>query len=85
MPNPSRAVTTAHTVVDQVFDSNLSKKGQTTTTGVFEGQPVNQVNRDRGFTVPTSDPERVSPPLDIFFRDDRRVTYLDTLRAAKRI
>lgn len=81
---PKKAVIpTRNEIFNQVVRSKLGKQGQTTTTGIFESRPENDINKERGFTTPSSDPERVSPPRDIFFRPTKTVTYLDTIQAAR--
>lgn len=80
---PNQAVLTANLIMNQIKGSLLSKQGQTTTDGVFESKPENDINKDRGFTTPTSNPERLTPPRDVFFTKNSTVTYLDTIQAAR--
>ena len=61
------------TVLTQIKGSKLSKQGLTTTTGVFEAKPEN--------TVPN---QQVPNPIDTV-TNQTNITYLDTLRAAKKL
>jgi len=61
------------TVLSQIQGSNLSKKGLTTTTGVFETKPEN--------TVPN---QQTPDPIDVV-TNNVNLTYLETLRMAKKI
>ena len=80
---PNRAVPEQNLIANQITDSLYSKQGQTTTTGIFESRPENDINKERGFTTPSRDPERIRPPRDIFFKPTKTVTYLDTIEAAR--
>lgn len=81
--NRNQAVLSTNRVLDQVYTSNLSKKGRTSTTGVFEGSPQNVLTRTRGYTVPSGPPERVTPPIDTTF-DKYNPTYVEYMRNAKK-
>jgi hypothetical protein len=77
------AVIPTDLILNQIRRSNLSKQGSTSTTGVFESKPENEINKERGFTTPSKNPDRVSPPPDVFFRNPNTVTYLDTIQTAR--
>lgn len=72
------------TIKDQIFNSNLSKKGLKNPTGVFEGTPSNVALVRRGLTVPT--PSSIIPPainpVDATFNGLANQTYIDFLRSS---
>ena len=73
-------------VMNQIQDSNLSKKGMTNPSGIFEGVPENVVNVQRGYTIPQESPT-VSPivlPVDVTFNMLPQPTYLNYLRSSNR-
>lgn len=71
-------------IVQQIYKSGLSKKGQKNPTGVFEGTPTNVALVQRGVTSPT--PSAVIPPAinptDVTFNALGNQTYLDFLRSS---
>lgn len=82
--NRNQAVLSANMALNQIVASNLSKKGLTSLTGVFEGAPQNYVNQQRGFTVPQGGtPDRGFQPLDVIFTRNNP-TYVEYMRNANR-
>lgn len=82
---PSQVILRQGLMLNQIRQSSLSKQGQTTTNGVFEGQPQNGVIGQRDYTVPRSSAERIKPPIDVVFNRRRNDTYLDFLKASGKI
>lgn len=71
-------------IINQINNSNLSKKGKKTTTGVFEGTPQNVALVRRGATYPTVTavvPANINP-IDVTFNAVDQSTYLDFLRSS---
>lgn len=70
-------------VINQVKKSELSKKGLTNPTGIFEGVPSNVAAVVRGGNEPriTSNISPVVIPLDTTFNAKPQPTYLDYLQA----
>ena len=71
-------------LINQIKNSNLSKQGNKTTTGVFEGTPQNVTLVRRGETVPTVSsviPANVNP-IDATFNAVNQRTYLEFLRSS---
>lgn len=75
----------AQPILNQIRKSTLSKHGQTSTTGIFESQPENEINNQRGFTTPSTNPVQVPRPIDLLYKDSNTMTYLDSLKIAKQI
>ena len=71
-------------ITQQIYNSNLSKKGQKNPNGVFEGTPSNIALVRRGVTNPT--PSSIIPPqvnpTDVTFNGLANQTYLDFLRSS---
>jgi len=67
-------------ILNQIRKSTLSKQGQTSISGVFESQPANEINKQRGFTTPSSNPLPVPKPIDVVFTPSNQMTYLDSLK-----
>lgn len=71
-------------VLQQIKQSKLSKRGQTTITGVFEGTPQNVTVVERGVEVPVT--SRAVPvnenPIDITTNSVAQPTYLNFLRSS---
>lgn len=71
-------------VLQQIKQSKLSKRGQTTITGVFEGTPQNVTVVERGVEVPVT--SRAIPvnenPIDITTNSVAQPTYLNFLRSS---
>ena len=74
-------------VLEQVRDSRLSKNGQTSITGVFEGKPENVAAVIRGYSVPRSSTPGVfnTKPLDVVINHPPQPTYLDYLKVTNQI
>jgi hypothetical protein len=85
MPLPSKVILRQGLMLNQIRESSFSKQGQTTTTGVFEGQPQNGVIGRRNYTVPRSNAEKIKPPIDVVFSRRNNSTYLDSLKASGRL
>lgn len=72
-------------LLNQIKESQLSKQGRTSTTGVFEGVPENVTTVLRGYTVPNA--SIVIPPnqLPIDYVSNKRNTgtYLEYLKSGK--
>ena len=75
-------------IINQVYDSKLSKQGKTTTTGIFEGVPENSLVAVRGFTAPTGE-QGVDVPIDavvaINNQQTQASTYLEHLQRERRL
>jgi hypothetical protein len=73
-------------LLGQIKNSQLSKQGRTTTTGVFEGTPQNVAIVQRGYSVPDSSivlpPNQL--PIDYVSNLRNTTTYLDYLKSAKK-
>ena len=75
-------------IIDQIYNSKLSKQGKTSTTNVFEGTPQNALVGARGFITPTGE-ERVDAPIDFVVASNNKQTqaptYLEHLKKENRI
>ncbi len=73
-------------LLGQIKNSQLSKQGRTTTTGVFEGTPQNVAIVQRGYSVPNASivlpPNQL--PIDYVSNLRNTATYLDYLKSAKK-
>lgn len=71
-------------ITEQIYNSNLSKKGQKNPTGTFEGTPTNVALVRKGLTNPT--PSSIIPPainpVDATFNGLANQTYLEFLRSS---
>jgi hypothetical protein len=74
-------------LLEQIKKSNLSKHGQTSTTGIFEGTPENVIITQRGYSVPLAD--SIIPvsqaPIDVVYGAKPQPTYLDYLQSSNKI
>lgn len=74
-------------LLGQIKKSQLSKKGQTSLTGIFEGTPSNVIIAQRGSSVPQAD--SVIPvsqaPIDIVYGAKPQPTYLDYLKTVNKV
>jgi hypothetical protein len=75
------------TVLDQIQKSRLSKNGQTSITGIFEGTPENVAAVLRGFSAPRSSTQGVfnTKPTDMVVNHPPQPTYLDYLKVTNQI
>jgi hypothetical protein len=73
-------------LLGQIKNSQLSKQGRTTTTGVFEGTPQNVAIVQRGYSVPDAAIVIAPSQLPIDYVSNLRdtKTYLEYLKSAKR-
>jgi hypothetical protein len=71
----------------QIQKSQLSKKGLTSTTGIFEGTPQNVAVALRGSSVPlASSVISVSQnPIDVTYSGKPQPTYLDYLKTVNKV
>lgn len=71
-------------ILTQIEGSNLSKKGGTNPTGVFEGTPsnVSQVVRDAKVPITSPAIPPIQNPTDVTFNSVTQPTYLDFLRSS---
>ena len=73
-------------LLGQIKNSQLSKQGRTTTTGVFEGTPQNVAIVQRGYSVPDAAiviaPSQL--PIDYVSNLRNTQTYLEYLKSVKR-
>lgn len=74
-------------VLEQIRDSRLSKNGQTSITGVFEGTPENVAAVLRGYSTPRSSTQGVFnvKPTDMTVNHPPQPTYLDYLKVTNQI
>ncbi len=78
---PTRPILIAESpILNQARNSDLSKKGQTTLTGIFESRPQNSIVRSRDFQVPREDPQGVRVDPAILTNRSGYLTYLDSLK-----
>jgi hypothetical protein len=73
-------------IIEQIKGSNLSKKGKTNPSGVFEGVPSNVAAVVRGSSVPLSSPAiaPIQDPLDATYDALPQPTYLNYIKAANK-
>lgn len=73
-------------LIEQIKNSQYSKQGRTTTTGVFEGTPENVVLVQRGYSAPNAAiiiaPNQL--PIDYVSNLRNTKTYLEYLKSVKR-
>ena len=71
-------------VLNQVKGSQFSKKGRTSTTGIFEGTPQNAALVERGVRAPRVSPSipSIQNPTDITSNSLIQPTYLDFLKSS---
>ena len=76
----------SHAMENQIQQSQLSKHGKTSETGIFEGVPENVVNVVRGSSVPLA--SSVLPvgqnPIDVTYGAKPQPTYLDYLKTVNK-
>ena len=78
---PTRPILVAESpILNQARNSDLSKKGQTTLTGLFESRPQNSIVRSRDFQVPREDPQGVRVDPAVLTNRTGYLTYLDSLK-----
>jgi len=73
-------------VLGQIKDSQFSKQGRTTTSGVFEGTPQNVALVQRGYSAPNA-AIVIAPiqlPIDYVSNLRNTKTYLEYLKSVKR-
>jgi hypothetical protein len=71
-------------LLEQIYKSNLSKKGRTNPTGVFEGTPQNVALVARDARTPITSPAipPIQNPTDVTFNSLSQPTYLDFLKSS---
>ena len=71
-------------ILSQINKSNLSKKGRTNPTGIFEGTPENVASVARGARTPVTSPAipPIQNPIDVTFNSVAEPTYLDFIRSS---
>lgn len=74
-------------VLGQIKNSQLSKRGKTNPTGQFEGTPQNVTAVLRGSSVPlaSSIVPPIQDPVDVVYGVKPQPTYLDYLKASNKI
>lgn len=74
-------------VLGQIKNSQLSKRGKTNPTGQFEGTPQNVTAVLRGSSVPlaSSIVPPIQDPVDVVYGAKPQPTYLDYLKASNKI
>jgi nucleoid-associated protein YgaU len=74
------------TVLGQIKDSQFSKQGRTTTSGVFEGTPQNVAIVQRGYSTPNASLviAPIQLPIDYVSNLRNTKTYLEYLKSVKR-
>lgn len=72
--------------LEQIQKSNLSKKGQTSLTGQFEGTPANVAAVVRGSSVPITSPAipPIQNPIDVTYESRPQPTYLTFLQSVNK-
>lgn len=76
------------TILDQIKGSQLSKQGKTNPTGQFEGTPANvaAVVQSEGYIPRASTViPPIQNPIDVTYNAKPQPTYLDYLKASKKI
>ncbi len=70
-------------VLNQIEQSQLSKKGQTNPSGIFEGTPANVAAVVRGGDTPrvTSVIPAIQNPIDVTYNSKPQPTYLNYIKA----
>ena len=71
-------------ILAQIQGSNLSKKGRTNPSGIFEGMPANVADVVRDAKSPITSPaiQPIQNPTDVTFNSVSEPTYLDFLRSS---